>query len=469
MSSSVTPKKVIIVGAGAFGLSTALYLQRYQRGKVDVLLLEAGSFPCIDSASGNDTSRAIRLDYADPFYSRLAQETIRAWKTDPVFMPHYRGSGRLGAQPPGHTNVEKCKDVLIRSGVDVEDFGDEDKVAMLQRKWPLLGNKEKLQGWDFYFTKSGGWANPREAVISAMEEYRSLGGKLIDDAQKGRVVDNILEANQIRGVKTADGQSHWADHVIYTTGAFSTLNKKLIPNLGTQIQPIGFATAHWKLEDAEELKAWEGYPVVDIYHNGYFFPPDPTTGLMKLGLGIVGFTHDEVPTSSWEDQSDVGIALRNTDLVGTNDAGKIPAIAEEGIRWVLRRWAPSLADKEFFDMKMCWDAMTPDGGWLIDHHPDIRGLSVATGGSGHGFKFLPAVGKFIAATLGVAPEDSIVSEVGQLPSLDEMRSKWRWGRPANVNVKDRKVVLQGRPILNVMHHLRAQTPGQINDMVRCRL
>lgn len=153
MASSASKKKVIIVGAGAFGLSTALHLQRHHQDNVDVLLLDSGSFPSIDSASGNDTSRAVRMDYADPFYAHLAKEAIEAWQNDPVFVRHFHLSGRVGAQPPGHSNVEKCKDVLRAAGVELEDFGTVDKVSALHKKFPLLGNKEKLQGWDFYFVK----------------------------------------------------------------------------------------------------------------------------------------------------------------------------------------------------------------------------------------------------------------------------------------------------------------------------
>ena len=39
--------------------------------------------------------------------------------------------------------------------------------------------------------QSAGWANPKEAVISAMKEYTSLGGKHIADSERGRVVDEI--------------------------------------------------------------------------------------------------------------------------------------------------------------------------------------------------------------------------------------------------------------------------------------
>ncbi|KAI8272817.1 hypothetical protein K4K60_011785 [Colletotrichum sp. SAR11_57] len=141
MASSTLKKKVIIIGAGAFGLSTALHLQRHHRDDIDVLLLDSAPFPSIDSASGNDTSRAIRMDYADPFYSKLAKEAIEAWQTDPVFLQHFHLSGRIGAQPPGHTNVEKCKHVLRAGGVAVEDFGEDGIIASGVLRLSAVGGK----------------------------------------------------------------------------------------------------------------------------------------------------------------------------------------------------------------------------------------------------------------------------------------------------------------------------------------
>ena len=55
----------------------------------------------------------------------------------------------------------------------------------------------------------------------------------------------------------------------------------------------------------------------------------------------------------------------------------------------------------------------PDGNWLIDYHPQHPGLFVATGGSGHGFKFFPVIGEKIV--------DSIDG------CLDpELRDLWQW-------------------------------------------
>jgi sarcosine oxidase/L-pipecolate oxidase len=44
---------------------------------------------------------------------------------------------------------------------------------------------------------------------------------------------------------------------------------------------------------------------------------------------------------------------------------------------------------------MCWYTDSPDGDWVIGHYPGDSGLVLATGGSGHAFKFLPTLGKLV--------------------------------------------------------------------------
>ena len=56
---------------------------------------------------------------------------------------------------------------------------------------------------------------------------------------------------------------------------------------------------------------------------------------------------------------------------------------------------------------------SPDGNFIIDYHPDYDNLFVATGGSGHGFKFIPVIGDKIA--------DAIERRLDP-----EMQILWRW-------------------------------------------
>jgi sarcosine oxidase / L-pipecolate oxidase len=61
---------VIIVGAGAWGLSTALHL--HQAGYTDITVLDrANDIPSPHSAA-YDLNKIVRAEYEDPFYTELA-------------------------------------------------------------------------------------------------------------------------------------------------------------------------------------------------------------------------------------------------------------------------------------------------------------------------------------------------------------------------------------------------------------
>lgn len=64
------------------------------------------------------------------------------------------------------------------------------------------------------------------------------------------------------------------------------------------------------------------------------------------------------------------------------------AVLREGIR----RYFPD-ADGPTLAMKVCMFANTPDGHFVIDHHPHADNVIIAAGFSGHGFKFCGVVGE----------------------------------------------------------------------------
>jgi sarcosine oxidase/L-pipecolate oxidase len=62
------------------------------------------------------------------------------------------------------------------------------------------------------------------------------------------------------------------------------------------------------------------------------------------------------------------------------------------------------------------DAVTPNQDWVICPHPGAQSLYVASGGSFHGWKFLPIIGKYITQMLD--------------GELDEHKAgRWAWDRP----------------------------------------
>jgi glycine/D-amino acid oxidase-like deaminating enzyme len=63
--------------------------------------------------------------------------------------------------------------------------------------------------------------------------------------------------------------------------------------------------------------------------------------------------------------------------------------------------------------KACPYSLTPDGHFVIDHHPDHSRLILCGGFSGHGFKFAPVVGEICA---DLAFETTPRHEIGFLSS-----------------------------------------------------
>jgi len=49
------------------------------------------------------------------------------------------------------------------------------------------------------------------------------------------------------------------------------------------------------------------------------------------------------------------------------------------------------------DMAMCMYTMSPDEDFVVDRHPEHDRVVFATGFSGHGFKFTPVIGEYLAS------------------------------------------------------------------------
>lgn len=78
--ANVDPKRedILIVGAGIFGLTTALELR--ERGYEKITVLDRYARPVPDGSSV-DISRVIRFDYGDPVYAKMALEAMKGWET----------------------------------------------------------------------------------------------------------------------------------------------------------------------------------------------------------------------------------------------------------------------------------------------------------------------------------------------------------------------------------------------------
>jgi glycine/D-amino acid oxidase-like deaminating enzyme len=69
------------------------------------------------------------------------------------------------------------------------------------------------------------------------------------------------------------------------------------------------------------------------------------------------------------------------------------------VRAYMSRRLPALARQPLEESRVCQYENTSSGDFLIDRHPRWRNVWLVGGGSGHGFKHGPAVGRYVARLL----------------------------------------------------------------------
>ncbi len=90
-------------------------------------------------------------------------------------------------------------------------------------------------------------------------------------------------------------------------------------------------------------------------------------------------------------------------------------LKDECTRVVKGIYGKELEGFSFDSFRICWDGITPNQDFIISPHPHSRNLHIATGGSFHGWKFLPIIGKYVVQSLD-----------GELEK--ELMERWAWDR-----------------------------------------
>lgn len=400
ITMSLQQKSVLIVGGGTFGLSAAYHLAR--AGYKSVTVLEKGASIPSPLSAGNDINKIIRGEYEDPFYSELALAAMSEWAQNPVFAPHYHQTGYLlgnSAAAP-----EKSKRSLAKSLESIKAHpawaGKITAVRSredIRRATPALNGP--MDGWEGYFNRFAGYAHAANALASVKDAIIELGVSV----KTGKAVTQLIyQDKQCTGVITATGNRYTADIIILTLGA--SLGK-VLPSIGRQVTAKAWSVVHVQLSN-EEAARLKGIPVTYARDLGFFFEPEPGTGLLKLCPSGAGYTN-------YISENGLSVPPDFNDFVPPSD--------EKLARKLLRETLPELAERPFINKHICWCADTVDSDFVIDGVPDTKNLFVATGDSGHGFKMLPIIGSWIKDLIEKGEQD--------IP-----RWKWKAGTDAGGNV-----------------------------------
>ena len=360
--SAVHTSDVVVVGNGIFGVTTAIALR--ERGAT-VTLLDAGSVPNPDAAS-TDISKLVRLDYGkDAGYVALMEDALVRW----------RQLNREWGAPLFHeTGIAVLTTAPLTSGTF-----EGDSFELLRKRGHVLERlegrvSERFPAWkegafvDGYFNPQGGFAESGRVVEALTARAERAGTKIV----KGARVVPLAGDGPVSGVVTENGDRYSAETTVVAAGAYTPI---LLPELADRIVPIAQNVFHFAPKSAAAFTAPAFTPwAADIATTGWY-----------------GFSHHA---------SVVKVANHGP---GVTVDPAAPRLADEAalseFRAFFERALPGLAKAKVVFSRRCLYSDSFDGDFFIDRHPTRSGLAIASGGSGHAFKFAPLLGELVADAL----------------------------------------------------------------------
>jgi len=371
---------VIVVGGGVFGVEGARELKR--RG-YKVVIIETEVQKPNPLASSTDISKMIRSDYGDDeFYFQLHHEALKGWRSwnqqwgEELF--HETGLLMLSkSKMEENPFVRDGYKMALKHGYKVEKFNNAQDI---KKKFPQWNTQKDvyIQG---YYNLHGGWAESGQVLNRLIKQAKEEGINFV----QGRVKSILKETNgkkeKVVGVQLESGEELRAPHTIVAAGAWTSV---LLPHLQKIMWPVAQQVFHFRSKSKQTMELYKDMPAysADTSNTGFYgFPMHPHENCIKIGHHGMGY-----PLK--------GQVITSDSLEKLKD--KIRPSEEMKFRTFLAETFPNLKDAEIVGSRICLYCDTFDGDFLIDHDPDTEGLFVASGGSGHGFKFSPVLGRVIA-------------------------------------------------------------------------
>lgn len=422
---------IVIVGSGVFGLSSALHLAEsgYSNitilDRLDLFKLKYSFENGADTASA-DINKVFRASYAEKdYYHRLAlraETQFRKWdkevrELDPelekakVFrdLKIFSHSGMItldNLQELSEDQHNSLKD-FEKSGLRdaqyiINDENDQKRAA--EKGWGHKLNPGNIRENPYLDHVSGvldttsGLLHASNALIYVHQKLLLHGVKFLLEAQ-GEVVSVIEENGKVLGVVTKDGNSHRAELTIFAAGPWTS---SLVPELEGLSEAQNGNVLLVKIPesriDLREKYSVENFPIF-LWRTGYVrerekfagfgaFPVSGSDGFLKIICRQKKFTNPQklelgqtvsVPITSRSEPSET----------------RLTKVLVSQVKSFIKVFFPDLVEFGIHQTALLWYTDTINNDFIVDYIPKRENALVVTGGSGHGFKFLPVLGQYV--------------------------------------------------------------------------
>jgi N-methyl-L-tryptophan oxidase len=372
---------VVIVGGGIMGASAAYELAR--RG-AKVALIDQAALPNPQGASV-DHSKIFRFAYPDSVYVEMAVEAQGLWRK-----LEQESATRLlvtaGLLMIGNRNdafETQTYETLRAQGLAAEMLGGEE----VRERFPQFDQRAiPFAAYD----PSGGILYADKAVEASVNLARNLGATIFENERVVAIEQNASGA-LIRG---SAGKQWIGEKVLLAAGPWTRM---LLPDFArvlsttrqdvvyfepvkrlsaTDLSPNKAAAQGRAFPAAQSNFAIGNFPIFIEMDSGFYGFPIHHKGAIKIGNHLKGESLDPY---SFNDKASDGFIER--------------------CREFFARMIPALADARVTQSHICIYNNSPDDDFIIDWHPNLPDVLLATGFSGHGFKFGPLVGRIATELL----------------------------------------------------------------------
>lgn len=396
---------VVVIGGGVIGIFSALNIAR---SGLSVMVIEKGRI------AGEQSSRNwgwIRQHGRDAAELPIMMEASQLWESIDKEVKGRTGLKRVGVMYLSQTEADQVKreewlSIAAAHGVDTVALTN----AQLEQHIQLDPQTKNFWAGATY-TASDARAEPWEA-IPAVAELAHSEGVLIRENCAVRTLD--IEAGQITGVITEAGRIK-TSQVVVAGGAWSSLFLRRhginIPQLSVRASVARTAplksittTSFADKKLAVRRRNDGGYSLALTDSHDHFIGPDSFRLLPKwLKTGLQNIHEIRSWMNEVANSPDAWRVERHwaADEITPFELTRMldPAPAKGKVKVMQQRFAqrfPQIGEPQILD---AWagmiDAM-PDIVPIVDRVPDLEGLIVATGMSGHGFGIGPAFGRIVA-------------------------------------------------------------------------
>jgi glycine/D-amino acid oxidase-like deaminating enzyme len=356
--------KVVVMGAGAFGGWTALWLRR---AGAEVTLLDAWGPGHSRSSSGGD-SRVIRGMYGpDRLYTEWVVRSFALWKEAEAAWGErlYHRTGALWMFQEDDGYADASIPLLRDAGLEVETLAP----AAAARRFPQVD----FDGVEsVYFEPEAGYLTARRACQAVAAAFTEEGGVYrTAEARPGPLAGGALERLEVAGGSALDFIT--ADLYVFACGPWLG---RLFPDvIGEQgVRPTRQEVFYFGTPPGDLRYQEEGMPVwIDFGERIFYGIP----GNEQRGFKVADDT-------------------RGAPIDPTTAERTVTPAELERARGALARRFPALAGAPLLGAEVCQYENSPDGHFLLDRHPRAGNVWILGGGSGHGFKLGPALGEAAA-------------------------------------------------------------------------